>query len=191
MQRPADGVERLAEVKRLGEVVEGAVLDGADGGGQVAEGGDDDDGSVARQLAQPAERGQAVHARQTHVEEDGVGLALGGQLERLLGGGGRRRGMALGGQGALQRPADRLLVIDDQDVFHGTPRFRPRSREKIASILMLSVGRTGCNPSPLGVKRRRLRNDFTLSKTYHFGASGGRQPPDSASGRRCHAESGG
>ena len=50
------------------------------------------------------------------------GLRLGGQGERLLGGGGRGDGMALGGQGALQRPADGFLVIDDQDVFHQTPR---------------------------------------------------------------------
>ena len=31
-------------------------------------------------------------------------------------------GMALGGQGALKRPADGFFVIDDQDMFHGTPR---------------------------------------------------------------------
>ena len=121
MQRPVDGVEGLAEVERFREVVEGAVLDGPYGGGQVAEGGNDDDGGVAGQLAQPAERGQAVHAGQAHVEDDRVGLTFGGELERLLRGGGGRGGMALGGQGALQRPADGFFIIDDQDVFHGTP----------------------------------------------------------------------
>jgi hypothetical protein len=101
------------------------VLDGPDGGGQIAEGGDDVDRRVAGQLAQPAERCQTVHARQAHIEDDRVGLSLGGELERLLGGGCGRGGMALGGQGALQRPADGFLVINDQDVFPGTPRFRP------------------------------------------------------------------
>ena len=119
LQRPVDRLQRLAQVERLGEVVEGAVLHGPDGGGEVAERGDDDHRGVGGQLAQPAQRRQAVHAGQAHVEDDGVGPLLGRERERLLGGGGRGDGMAFGGQGALQRPADRFLIVHNQDVFHG------------------------------------------------------------------------
>ena len=118
LQRALDGLQRLAQVERLCEIVEGAVLHGPHGRGQVAEGGDDDDRGVVGQFAQPAQGRQPVHAGQAHVEDDRVGPLLGGEDEGLLGGGGRGNGMALGGQGALQRPADRFLIVHDQDVFH-------------------------------------------------------------------------
>ena len=47
------------------------------------------------------------------VERSGLGDLREGQLGRRRGGG----GITLEGQSALQRPADRFLVIDDQDVF--------------------------------------------------------------------------
>ena len=47
-ERPGDRVERLVQVERLGQVVERPALDGPHRGGQVAEGGDDDDRRVAR-----------------------------------------------------------------------------------------------------------------------------------------------
>ena len=50
------------------------------------------------------------------------GRCLRGQVKRLLGRRGHGDAMALRGQRALQRPADGLFIIDDQDVFQGAGR---------------------------------------------------------------------
>ncbi len=122
LQGPGDGVERLVQVERLGQVVERAPFDRLDRRAQVAERRDDDDRCVLGQLPQLAQRGQAVHPGQANVEDDGIEVLLGGQGEGVLGGRGDGDAMAFLGQGALQRPADGFFIIDDQDVFHGTPR---------------------------------------------------------------------
>ena len=83
LDRPLHRLEGLVQVERLGEVVEGAALDGADGGREIAEGSDDDDRGVLRELAEAAERAQAVHAAtQTHANEGFAWALSGGCLAR-------------------------------------------------------------------------------------------------------------
>src|SRR5262249_2182299 len=53
-----------------------------------------------------------------YIENDGIGSLLGRNDERLLGRSREADAMALALQGALQRPAHRLFIVDDQDVPH-------------------------------------------------------------------------
>ena len=62
-----------------------------------------------------AQRGEAVHAGQPHVEEDDVGRVRCGLREPVLGGRGDGDAVALALERPPQRPGDRLLVVDDQD----------------------------------------------------------------------------
>jgi len=123
LKRPAlegagDGVERLIEIKRLGEIVERAPFDRPHRGRKIAERRHDNDRRIARQLFELGERRQSVEARQTHVEHDGVGRLLLGQTKRFL----RRRNdgdlMPELRERLLERPADGFLVIDNQEVAH-------------------------------------------------------------------------
>ena len=68
---PRGGGGQVLHVDRLGEEVLGAELHGADGGGDVALAGQQDDGGVP--LAQVLEHLQAVHAGEAEVEDDHLG----------------------------------------------------------------------------------------------------------------------
>lgn len=85
-QSPANDGGGLLEIERFGEVVEGPFGDGADGGFEVTEGGDDDHGGIVGSSAQFRECGQAVHAGKSDIEDDGVEFFLVGQFDGFLGG---------------------------------------------------------------------------------------------------------
>ena len=71
-----------------------------------------------RNLPEPAQSGQSIHARQTHVKDNCLRGLSRRQLESFLG----RRGdgdlVPFARQRALECPAHGLFVVDDQDVTH-------------------------------------------------------------------------
>ena len=122
------GVGGLRQVERLGEVIERAAFHGLDGRVQVPMRGNDEDRGCRRRSFQFGECGQAVHAGKAHVEENDIRRAGRGLLKSGLGG--RRHGHAkpLALEGALQRPRNRLLIVDNQDGGHaGIVAVRQRS----------------------------------------------------------------
>src|SRR5436309_3353674 len=70
-----DGAQ-LNEIDRLGEVVGGALLDGLDGGLDVAVAGDNDDLGVGQRLLGLTDDGEAVHVLHEEVGEDDIVLFL-------------------------------------------------------------------------------------------------------------------
>jgi hypothetical protein len=64
---------------------------------------------------------EAVHLRQPEVEQDGIGVAAGGELERLLAAAGQQWFKPAGAQVDLERLEDTRIVVNDEDPAHGTP----------------------------------------------------------------------
>src|SRR5262249_53213374 len=104
------------EIERLGQVIEGAALDRSNRRIQVAKRRHHDDRRILRKVTQPSQGGQAIQARQTHIEKNGVGPLLLSPDKRLLGGGGHGNLMSFARQGTLQSPADGFFIIDKQNV---------------------------------------------------------------------------
>ena len=129
-QRAFDRPLGHGQVERLGQVVEGPVPHGGDGGGEFAVGGHHDDRHARRGLLEMLHRRQAVHARQADIEHDHIRPRVAGRGEALFGrDGGRGRMAQLLGQ-LGQTPADALFVVDDEEVGHGG-----RFQEALAIVL--------------------------------------------------------
>ena len=102
----------------------------------------------------------AVDAGQAEVEDDGVGVAAGGQVQALLAGGGEVDLVAPGLQVGGQRADDGRLVVDHQDPGHVSRLRRAASGPPVARGLADADGRrrSGRRPAcPRGGARRPWR----------------------------------
>ena len=117
-QRVAHDEDGLLERQRLLDEVERAHLDRAHRRLDVAVAGDDHDLRVDLPLAQPRQRGEAVHAGQPDVEHDDIVGVAGETLEAGLAAVDRVDAVALVAQHAAQRAADAGFVVDDQNGWH-------------------------------------------------------------------------
>ena len=73
LDAPLDNEQELLVVKRLGEVVVGALPDRLDGRSDRPVRGQDDPGSLRRNLVDPRERLDAVHLRHLEVHDGEMG----------------------------------------------------------------------------------------------------------------------
>ena len=107
-ERGAEPGEELVHAEGLGDVVVGA---GVEGGDLVAFGaaGRQDDDRHGGPAAEAADDVEAAHAGEAEVEDDGVGMVLGGQDEGVLAGGGGVGLVAAGAQVGGEGPQDRRL----------------------------------------------------------------------------------
>ena len=109
--------EELVHAERLGDEIVGAGVERGDLVPLGAAGGEDDDRHT-RPLAQPAHDVEAIHPRESEIEDDDVGVVDGGQFEGLLTGAGEQHVVAAGREVGVQRPLDGRLVVDDQHGGH-------------------------------------------------------------------------
>ncbi len=131
-QHGADAAAQLGQAERLGDIVVGAGLETLDGVGLGVERGQHDDRHDVALLAQRAADVIAVGpGAERDVEQDHVELLAAGALDRLGAVGDRLDGVALLGEGACQRVAQRGLVVDDEDV-HRSGCVHRRSRYRLA-----------------------------------------------------------
>ncbi len=108
---------QLVVVKGLGHVVKGAVLHGLHGRGRVGKGGDHDHRQVGVVLLDDPERGQSVHAGHADIHQNhGRGLPV-NEFNGLLAVF-RGQDLVFSGKGAGEGVADRLFVVNDQQLNH-------------------------------------------------------------------------
>ena len=119
-QQRADAGEQLAGGERLGEVVVGALVQRRDLVGLVGAHRQDQDrrGHPRAQLAADLDAGAVGEHEVEHHEVRG---RVDGLDERLVAGRGHVQGVAARGEDGLERAADLLLVVDDEDVRRVAP----------------------------------------------------------------------
>ena len=105
----------LVEVERLGQVVIGAALGGLDGIGHRVLRGHDDEERVDMVLACARQHLEAREVRHADVDQRHVVRALTERRERLAAAADGMDSVAVLGTRALAHPADRLLVVRDED----------------------------------------------------------------------------
>ena len=133
-------------------------------------------GRVGSELPQARQGGQPVHAGQPHVEDDGVGFLEGDLGKRLLGRRGHGHGVAFARQRALQRPANGLLVIDDQDVpgvrvsSHTMLRRKPPRSYRGARLFLASQPEKGRTRGPPVTSRQNRRAARPEASPLRFAA---------------------
>jgi uncharacterized protein YoaH (UPF0181 family) len=119
LHRAVDELHRLGHVEGLGQVLEGAALEGRDGAVEVGVGGHDDDRQLRqarlelRQQVQPRAAGHADVADQ-HLRL----VAVVQRRHDVAGVGEAAHRELLARERLLEHEADRLIVIDDPDGFH-------------------------------------------------------------------------
>ena len=117
-QRGSDAGDEFLHSERLGDVVVGAELQRLDDARLVGSAGKDDDRRLAAGGAPAAQEVVAGDVRQAEIEQDEVGVAgdggfggaAVGRLDDLV---------ALRAEAGAQQPADRRLVVDDEDADRG------------------------------------------------------------------------
>ena len=111
-----DGVEQFLRRERLGQIIDGAGLDGFDRQLGRGVGGDHQERRVGPALAGRGQKLVAAHAAaQAGVGDDHEKLLLLQHGQRLLGRFHQAQVVAFAGQDRSQRQAHVLLVIDHQD----------------------------------------------------------------------------
>ena len=126
LEGTVDAVDGLLQIERLGQVIEGAALHRAHRRRQIAKRRHDDDRQVRHKLADARQSRQAVHARQTYIEDQHIGTLPFQQREPLFGGSGHRDRVPFAAEGALERPAHRFLIVNNENMFHRQPLSAPR-----------------------------------------------------------------
>ena len=114
-ERVAGGDQDALALRRLLDEVEGAELDGLDGGLDGAVAGEDHDRRRAVARLQPFEHLEAVQLGHLDVEEHEVRALLLGELEPDGAVGGQQHLVALVFEDHAQRGTDRVFVVDDQN----------------------------------------------------------------------------
>jgi hypothetical protein len=113
----AEADAEFGEVEGLGDVVDGAEVEGGDFVLGALEAGEDDDGDLdgGGVVLEGAEDFEAVHAGHVEVEEDEEGLSFFGQGEALLARGGADELDVLGAESSLEEAVDVERVVDEED----------------------------------------------------------------------------
>ncbi len=111
----AQARQQLIERERLGHVVVGPEVEGADLLVQGVACRQHQHRLLPARLAQLLEGVEPVEAGQREVEDDQPDLRLQGHLQAVVTPVGERDLVALGSQGPLQEGGDLLVVLDDQD----------------------------------------------------------------------------
>ena len=114
LRRP-DAGQQFVEAERLGDVVVGAVVERLHLGGLVAAAGQHDDRDRGAGGADALDRLQAIDVGQAEIQHDQVGAAAAGVVDGGMAVAGLGHHVALRGQASAQEPADRRLVVDDED----------------------------------------------------------------------------
>jgi len=121
IHRAADQRHRLGQVEGLGQVLEGAALEGRDGTVQVGIGRHDDDRQprvLGLDLGEQVDAGPAGHADVAHQHLRSIVFQCRQHVARV---GEAAHGQFLAGQRLLQHEADGLVVVNDPDGFHAMP----------------------------------------------------------------------
>ena len=111
--------QQLTGAKGLGEIIVGPHVQGAHLVRLLAPGGDHDDRDTAP-LPQADHEVQAIHVRQTQVQEDHIRPVLDGQVQPLLARGGFQVAIAAALQGHSQEAAHLGFVLHQEDQGFGT-----------------------------------------------------------------------
>jgi hypothetical protein len=122
LHRAADQLHRLGQIEGLGQVLEGAALEGRHGAVQVGERRHDDHGQAGQLFLDLAQQVQARAPRHADVaDQDLRAVLVGGfqRLEHFAGVGEAAGGKVIAQQGLLQHEADGLVIINDPDRLHG------------------------------------------------------------------------
>ena len=117
LERRVQNVQQRVELERLGDEVGRALLDGLDRILHRPEAGDDDGDDLGVARERGVEHLPAVDARQAQVGDDDVEGELGQALQRLFPAVGLFDRKAVVGQPLGDGFPQRLLVIDDQQMF--------------------------------------------------------------------------
>jgi hypothetical protein len=113
-----DQVDRLGHVEGLGQVVEGAALEGADRAVEVRVGGHDDDRQVAMPRLDLREQLDARASGHADVGDEHLRLLVLERREHVARVREAADGELLARQRLLEHEADRLVVVDDPDGLH-------------------------------------------------------------------------
>ena len=148
--------EQLVDRERLHEVVVGTGVQTVDAVGHGVARRQHEDRQRRAALAEHAARGQAVDVRHHDVEHQEIGVVARDRVERLGAVLGEQHAVALEAQDSLERVAQPLVVLGDEDAQRRLLLRRGRHR-----ILLCVHGNARC-------KRRRasrtLREPSTLRK---------------------------
>ena len=109
-------LDRLVDIERFGQVLEGPALVSRDGVLEVRVRRDHDDRQLRAGVAQALEQRDAAHAGHAHVGDQDVGRPVSDCLEQVLGPletAGIHIGLL---ERLLEDPAHRLVIVDDPDV---------------------------------------------------------------------------
>src|SRR5262249_43587135 len=190
-QHPLDDQLELVVVERLRQVVRRAGLHRLDGDLLRAVGGDHDHRTVRAPLLRTPQHVHPGDALQVQIGDDELVGAVVELLDRLLAGDRRLHLVAASGQQALDRDADRALVVDDQDrrahatLASGSSRSMPRpvskavpaaTRPPCASMVRFTIASPSPVPVGLSVKK---------GSKSRASASGGTPGPLSATRSRA------
>ena len=117
-QRVRDDPRHALQIEWLHEIVEGAGVDRPHGGVEITEGCHHHDWCVRDDAAQFGQRGEAVAAWKTDIEQHRLRLEAATGLEPRLDTRRHLHGVAFVGEHLAQAPADGGLVVDDEDAAH-------------------------------------------------------------------------
>ena len=117
LERRAQHVQQRVELERLGDEIRRALLDGLDRVLHGAVAGDDDGDDVGVAFERGVEHLPAVDARQPQVGDQDVEREVGQPLQRFLAAARLLDDEAVVGEPLGDRLAQRLLVVDDQQMF--------------------------------------------------------------------------
>ncbi len=118
VERAANQFDRLVDVEGLGQVFEGAALEGGDRRVQIREGGDDDHrdaGVLGLDGLQQFQAGGTGHADVGHQH---LRRAVLQGCHRIACAGETLRGEIFSGQGFFEHPAYRFVVVNNPDWLH-------------------------------------------------------------------------
>jgi hypothetical protein len=121
VQRSADEVDRLVDIKRLWQVFVCATLKGGYGGFQVRVRGHHDDGDARMTLLHSLQQLQSRRARHPDIRDKDLGRPIAQRVERVRGRRKRYKSNSFPAQCFFKHPPDRAVVIDDPDWLHQFP----------------------------------------------------------------------
>ena len=110
-----DAGQQLGHAEGLDHIVVRPHIQGLDLFRLPVTGGDDDGGHLLGQVAELLQHLQPIHVGQPQVQEDQVRAVGEEQGQALLAAGGGDGLIVVGGEGAADKVADGVVILDDQD----------------------------------------------------------------------------